>query len=606
MTTSGFGNARDESQVVRTTAASGTDAAADDPRESSTEFERLRELLLGGERRELAAARERIAELERAQNDLPRRLPDAAVEALRSGRNNKRVADALSEPVANALGSAVQKNRQSIVDALFPIIGPMIRRAIAEALRSLVTNLNGAIESSFTPRGLLWRLEAWRGGVPYAQVVLRHRLSYGIDHVFLIEHGSGLVLHQVSAAGVPPLDADAIAGMLTALGDFVDDSVGDDAGGSLDSAQIGEDLVWVEHGPRADLACFMHGVPPAHLRALMEQRLEEVHAQILALPADAPLQSIGDNALVRQLLEPSSLLRDVDLATAPLARRASSRGPLLLIALLALALLGWYVVDRMRWNSRIDALRAELGAHPGFVLASIDAKPWRSVVVRGLFDPDAEPLAPVLEHASLGGAAAKLDLGGYVSADDAVIVRRATRLLAPPASVTLTVHERVLDLSGLAPQAWIDAATQRAAWIAGVARVTSTVTADIDAPVAARTEVERLLATLDTQVVPFVQDAESASGSEETVATLAQTLQRMQLLARVANIEVDLVAIGDNDDSGSSETNARVRAQRAQWLALALAARGIVDVRVGKASDEQGTANRRSAHVRATIREGAQ
>jgi hypothetical protein len=606
VTTSGFGNARDESQVVRTTAASGTDAAADDPRESSTEFERLRELLLGGERRELAAARERIAELERAQNDLPRRLPDAAVEALRSGRNNKRVADALSEPVANALGSAVQKNRQSIVDALFPIIGPMIRRAIAEALRSLVTNLNGAIESSFTPRGLLWRLEAWRGGVPYAQVVLRHRLSYGIDHVFLIEHGSGLVLHQVSAAGVPPLDADAIAGMLTALGDFVDDSVGDDAGGSLDSAQIGEDLVWVEHGPRADLACFMHGVPPAHLRALMEQRLEEVHAQILALPADAPLQSIGDNALVRQLLEPSSLLRDVDLATAPLARRASSRGPLLLIALLALALLGWYVVDRMRWNSRIDALRAELGAHPGFVLASIDAKPWRSVVVRGLFDPDAEPLAPVLEHASLGGAAAKLDLGGYVSADDAVIVRRATRLLAPPASVTLTVHERVLDLSGLAPQAWIDAATQRAAWIAGVARVTSTVTADIDAPVAARTEVERLLATLDTQVVPFVQDAESASGSEETVATLAQTLQRMQLLARVANIEVDLVAIGDNDDSGSSETNARVRAQRAQWLALALAARGIVDVRVGKASDEQGTANRRSAHVRATIREGAQ
>ena len=30
--------------------------------------------------------------------------------------------------------------------------------------------------------------------------------------------------------------------MLTALGDFVDDSVGDDSGGSLDAAQVGEDL----------------------------------------------------------------------------------------------------------------------------------------------------------------------------------------------------------------------------------------------------------------------------------------------------------------------------------------------------------------------------
>jgi hypothetical protein len=251
----------------------------------------------------------------------------------------------------------------------------MIRKAIAEALRGLVDNLNGAIESSLSLRGLQWRVEAWRGGVPYAQVVLKHRLSYGIDHVFLIERDSGLVLRHASAPGLPMLDADAIAGMLTALGDFVDDSVGDDSGGSLDSAQVGEHLVWVEHGPRANLACFMHGVPPAQLRALLEQRIEEIHARMLALQAEAPLRTIGDDALVRELLDPLALLRDAQSATAPIAA-GTSRLPIVLIALIALALAGWFAVDRWRWSTRVEALRARLVAQPGFVLGSIESKPW--------------------------------------------------------------------------------------------------------------------------------------------------------------------------------------------------------------------------------------
>lgn len=601
MTTSGLGKALDDPPAAPAAVVAPADVApVPDTGAPGDDFERLRELLLGGERRELAAARARIVELERAQQDLPRRLPGAAVEALRSGKENARVADALSEPVAQALGSAVQKNRESIVDALFPIIGPMIRKAIAEALRGLVANLNGAIESSFTLRGLQWRLEAWRGGVPYAQVVLKHRLAYGIDHVFLIERGSGLVLRHASAPGQPPLDADAIAGMLTALGDFVDDSVGDESGGSLDAAQVGEDLVWVEHGPRANLACFMHGVPPVELRALLEQRLEEIHAQVLAMPADTPLRAIGDNALVQDLLDPQNLLRDAGDAAAPIAARKTSRAPIVVIALLALALVGWFAVDRWRWNTRIETLRAQLVAQPGFVLGRIEAKSWRSLVVHGLLDPDAPPLAPLLDAADLGKVVPKLDATGYVSTDDAVIARRATRLLAPPPTVTLAVHERVLALGGQAPAQWIDAAAQHAAWIAGVARVESTLVAEVDGVAAARAELHRVLATLDGIVVPFVQDGEPGADAGRITDAVATTLKRATALAVVAKQHLAITVFGSNDNSGGSEANARVRAVRAQWLALALAARGFDGART---SDEAGPGapNMRAAYVRAVV-----
>lgn len=576
----------------------GIDAAVPDQAAPPDDYERLRELLFGDERRELAAARARIAELERAQGDLPRRLPDAAVAALRENDGNPRVVDALAAPVAQALGSAVHNNRQSIVDALFPIIGPMIRRAIAEALRNLVDNLNGAIESSFTLRGLKWRFEAWRAGVPYAQVVLRHRLAYGIDHVFLVARDSGLVLGHAAAPGVPPLDADAIAGMLTALGDFVGDSVGND-GGALESAQVGDALVWVEHGPRANLACFMHGVPPPQLRTLLEQRLEEIHARFPAQGDGAPLQAVGDDAQVRALIDPAQMLGDADSGEAEPAPRRSLK-PVLIVALLALLAFGWFGVQRWRWHARIDALQTALAAQPGFVLGKIEQRPWRSVIVHGLLDPDAPSPSALLERADLGAAVRRLDATGFVSADDRVVERRARRLLQPPDGVTLAVQGGVLRLGGNAAREWIDAALARAPLVAGVAHVDSSLQIALDPAQIARAALDHALADLSARSIAFVREDEPVAGSDAVVDAIAADVRRARALARDAGVALELRAVGTSDESGGDAINARVRTLRARWLALALAARGIADIEEGDARLNNNPA-RRSARIQANV-----
>ncbi|GAA0707739.1 hypothetical protein [Dokdonella soli] len=603
MTMSGFGKALDEplDSGASTSHASGSPTAGTD---AADDFERLRELLIGDERRALDAARTRITELENAQKDLPRRLPGAAIEALRGEQVTTRVADALSEPVAQALGTAVQKNRQSIVDALFPIIGPLIRKSIAEALRNLVADLNGAIESSFTLRGLKWRLEAWRGGVPYAQVVLKHRLAYRIDHVFLIERASGLVLLHESAPDITPLDADAIAGMLTALGDFVGDSVGQDGGG-LESMSVGEHLVWVVQGPRANLACFMRGVPPAELRTLLEQRLEDIHARTAGTP-DADLRAVGDTSAWHEQLQPPALLRDAEAARTPM-QRAPSRWPLLFILLAMLVALTVFVARRERWEARIDALRARLVAHPGFVLTGIDEQAWRSVTVHGLVDPDAPSLAKVFDGAGLDPALPKLDVAGYLSTDDTAVARRAARLLAPPTGVRLTVKDGVLALDGHAPDAWITAAREHAGWIPGVVRTELTLSPDGDAAAAARAELERLVQALNTLDVPFGEDTQPAAGAQAVVDEIARSARQVAALASTAKVTLVLASVGSSDESGTDATNARVRAGRARWLAQALAERGVGAVEVPDAViAEPIDLTRRSAHLRVTARRSVQ
>jgi len=604
MTTSGLGNGADAPPAAELPPADAerslrlSSTPPPSPASTQDELERLRELLFGDDLRAAAAARTRLVEVECQQRALSDRLPNA----LEANAASPRIAQALARPVAYALGAAVRENRQVVVDTLFPVIGPLIRKSIAEALRNLVADLNGAIESSFTPRGLAWRLEAWRGGVPYAQIVLKHRLAYRIDHVFLIARESGLVLRHESAPDLPALDADAIAGMLTAIGDFVGDSVGQGGGSALDSAQVGEYLVWVVPGPRANLACFMRGVPPGGLRGLLEQRLEEIHAQLDEVPLE---QAAHDAALAtawHETLQPTALVRAAGVdERSSTAQRSPSRWPLLLLLLLALAALTGFFAQRERWDERIDALRARLQAQPGFVLTGLDAEPWRTVTVRGLVDPDADSLRGVLDRADLGGAKVDVIGTGYLSTDDAIVLRRTRRLLALPAGVDSSVHDGVLALKGKAPAAWIAEARERAAWIAGVRRVEMTVVADTDLVATARAELATLAHALQKLQVPFSNDATLAAGGEAVVDDVVVAVKRAHALAAAAHARIAFTSVGSNDEVGTDEANLRVRTQRARWLADTLAARGLGGGDDPIALGEDAPNNRRSAYLRLDI-----
>jgi hypothetical protein len=536
-------------------------------------FDRLKSILFGDERGTLAALDARIGKIEAAQRELPDRLPSAIERAQQA-----RMAKSLARPVTEALGSAVEENRQLIVDVLFPVIGPAIRKAIAEALRNLVADLNGAIESSLTPRGIRWRIEAWRSGVPYAEIVLKHTLKYGIDHVFLIERDSGLVLDRESAPRVPDLDADAIAGMLTAIGAFVRDSVGRGGSGTLDAARVGEHLLWVVQGPRANLACFIHGVPPAKLQAVLEQRLEAIHVAL----ADG--RAAADET-TRQSLHPDVLMRDARVAAS--APAAKSRWPAYLVACVAVAVVGWLIAGRMRDEAWIGQVRATLATHAGFVTTRIERADG-VLDVHGLLDPDAMPL----DAATLGGdrprMPLRLDTLGYVSTDDAIVVRRARRLLAAPASVTIEAHDGALALGGRAPAAWLDGARDRAAWVPGVRRVAFDVAREDDAAANARAALAAIARAMPSKRVAFVRETEPSADSAAVLDAIVADAQRAATLATTAGVAIEWIATGTNDDPGSDVTNARVRSARAQWLADALRARGIANVAM--APDDDATA----------------
>ena len=202
--------------------------------------------------------------------------------ALRS-RRGAELRHALQSPIQEALRISVQRDPHVLADLLFPVIGPAIRKAVASSLNSMMDGLNKTLEQSLSVRAVTWRLESWRSGKSFGEIVLLRSLLYKVEQVFLIHKETGLLLrHEVAHSGSHPRCRLGLRVMLTAIQNFVRDSFGSTETEDLENIQVGDFQTGVQHGPRALLACVVRGVPPREFGSLIQDRLERVHERMAA------------------------------------------------------------------------------------------------------------------------------------------------------------------------------------------------------------------------------------------------------------------------------------------------------------------------------------
>ena len=215
------------------------------PGDSVEAFEELRRLLLSGEREQLRDLRDRLNNRERRSKDVAGVLPEAVK---LSGERGEELVQALRPAVEGSIKQSIEKKPETFVGALHPIIGPMVRRSIAESLRRLMQSLNQTLEHPFSWRGLKWRFEALRTGKSFAEVVMLRSLVYRVEQLFLIHRKTSLSLLHVALDPAIAKDSDMVAGMLSAIQDFARDSfaTGDDS--ALEEFRVGELQVWIAPG----------------------------------------------------------------------------------------------------------------------------------------------------------------------------------------------------------------------------------------------------------------------------------------------------------------------------------------------------------------------
>lgn len=561
-----------------------------------------------------------------------RALPEALqMSSQRSGR----LTEVLANPVESALHKSVQENPQPLVDVLFPILGPMIRKAVAQAFEGLSQSLNQAASYSLNPA---FRFQAWRSGLPFAEYVMLRTLVFRVEQLFLIHKETSLVLNHVSLEGSKIQDPDMVASMMSAIQQFAVDSFQLEGTDSLDTFKVGDLHVHLLVGPQVALAAVVRGTLPVDTRTTLQELLESIEFryayQLEEFQGDEePFQPLSEelakNLVVKREAPP----------TRPSAGAYLIFGSIVLVIGLVI---GYFSLSSYRWNNFLKSLEETPG-----ILVTRTEKNWatswgvppihREYEVYGLRDHLARDPKELMEEELLLPRVS-FHWEPFQSDHQLILGRRIRAILSPPKTVRLVVDEEgTVRASGRASKEWIEKARIQVSMLPGVERYVDNSLEDIEplgrikarldppesvnlllvgdrlladgkAPhawlVRAREEVEAGMEGLrefeDTSVVDmdlerflalqkqlerrsiyFRSGTDQATGNvDEVVAATAKDWQKMMLEAQTLGLDIKLEVTGQSDAVGTVEQNKKLSLQRASKIREVLAKAGIAPERM--------------------------
>ena len=183
-------------------------------------IEILKDILFTDDREDIDRIAERIEMLEQAYND--RKKFTSKVDPIIEGQLNefaKSIPHALGPTITATLKKEIQSHKDEVVDALYPVLGKMVKKYVAQEIRVLSEKIDNQLSFIRT-----WKrkFRSWFGGKKEKEMLLNDLSSEKIEQVLLIERDSGLLRASFSKAKT--IDEEMVSGMLTAIKTFVEDA----------------------------------------------------------------------------------------------------------------------------------------------------------------------------------------------------------------------------------------------------------------------------------------------------------------------------------------------------------------------------------------------
>ena len=468
--------------------------------------------------------------------------------------------DAISKALGSEMGKAIKTQieveKDAMVDALYPVIGDTISKYMIEVVREI----NKKVENTLSTEGFKRKLRARLKGVSEAELILQESVGCYVQAVFLIDKDSGLIIQEVQKSGEQELDADMIAGMLTAIRSFANDCIV--SGSELDTIDYGNWQIHLEVAGYCYLAVVLRGEPNKNFIA----RVRRIFGDIVLNYGDAIEKFEGNIDTI-----PSKIKHDLERLIKPdePEKKASSPKTLLwlLAFILAIIIIPWSIFSyRSQVAYNIEQTTAiELDAAPQLSVYRIQPS-----VKKGILTFDGRvPSEYLRERAAIIGRAIagqnNLEFDNQIATVDVPIdpslfageINRLTQLFnrQPEVALETSYKSPNLFITGfildeIKRKSVVEAFTK----IPGIDRVVI--------------DVADRLPTLEERIY---------FGSADIKIDLANNSSKIESVIAFLNRyrKLNLKLIVYNDGIGSKQINQRLGIQRCSNLKDALIARGI-------------------------------
>ena len=227
-----------------------TNGQLQEPKDETVLMSQLKEILLRDDRSTLE-------ELQRTLNEkqlLAEKINPIVEDHLTFLRQNfpKEYAKIVNRMVEQKLKSS----QTEILDVIYPVMGKMINKYIAFQFQEMKDSINARIDALFSKQGIFWWIRNKIFGLDDAEVLLSGLDMPIIEEIFVIQRDSGLLYG--SAALYPTIKRDVVAGMLTAIKNFVEDAF-EREHEDLEMIQYGTYKILIENMPSHYFALAMSG-----------------------------------------------------------------------------------------------------------------------------------------------------------------------------------------------------------------------------------------------------------------------------------------------------------------------------------------------------------
>ena len=128
----------------------------------------------------------------------------------------------LGPSITKTLKRQVTESKDEVVEALFPILGKMVKKYISQEMKILTETVNKTAKDTFSVAGIKRKFTSIFTGVSEKEMIVSQLGDAQIEQVFVIEKGSGILLGKFQIKET--VDEDMISGMLTAIKAFVEDA----------------------------------------------------------------------------------------------------------------------------------------------------------------------------------------------------------------------------------------------------------------------------------------------------------------------------------------------------------------------------------------------
>ncbi|NNL79505.1 MAG: cell envelope biogenesis protein OmpA [Flavobacteriaceae bacterium] len=183
----------------------------------------LRDILLDDEREQVSAIDRKIKRLENTlnkRNNLSRKVDPIIDNKLEDFVQD--IPDTLGPTITETLRAEIKNSQDEVVEALYPIMGKMIKKYIQNEISMLVDRINTNVKRTFSFQGFKQALKNSFSKNKEAEMIIRDQLQPVIEQIMVIEKGSGLLISEYSRTQA--IDEEMVAGMLTAIKSFAEDA----------------------------------------------------------------------------------------------------------------------------------------------------------------------------------------------------------------------------------------------------------------------------------------------------------------------------------------------------------------------------------------------